>query len=510
MIDLLHFKKNIILQGAPGTGKTYTAKKIAFELTKNGNTIPLIWEEISEKGILKSFSKGQIINSSSNRTSYTIKEVKDKSIVVGGDEIKDRNINFTNIKEAYKEKLWETGKQKNGLDPYTSALAKYIYENNCSTIKNESFIKLVQFHPSYSYEDFVRGIIVETNSGIPNYKTTDKIIGDFAKTALRNWEDSKKQPEVLSREKWVENNINKFKEDLQEQLDHEDGKPIKIKEGNRPTITAIEENAIRCNRYNNPNDSVLIQDSDIIYGYIGLYLDKPSVKIKDNPNLSKSARNGMYYLYQNLITLFKKDLDGKKISYTNSKENQEYVNENNYILIIDEINRANLSAVLGELIYALEYRGESVESIYAVDGENKLILPPNLYIIGTMNTADRSVGQIDYAIRRRFAFIDMLPHALDDEESFDHELFEEVSKLFIKNYDEYKNNPKISLNRSEHLSEELRPEDVWLGHSYFIMKKNGKYCRNLRLNYEIIPILKEYLKDGIFKTSAEEIIVNLK
>jgi hypothetical protein len=217
----------------------------------------------------------------------------------------------------------------------------------------------------------------------------------------------------------------------------------------------------------------------------------------------------MYYLYQNLIALFRKYLDEENIVYIDSKINQEYVSENNYVLIIDEINRANLPAVLGELIYALEYRGESVESMYAVDGENKLTLPPNLYIIGTMNTADRSVGQIDYAIRRRFAFIDMLPHALDEVDGFDYKLFEKVSKLFIENYDEYKSNSNVLLKRSEHLSEEFRPEDVWLGHSYFIMQKDGKDCRDMRLNYEIKPILKEYLKDGIFKESAEKSINSL-
>src|SRR5690606_7139407 len=82
-----------------------------------------------------------------------------------------------------------------------------------------------------------------------------------------------------------------------------------------------------------------------------------------------------------------------------------------YVLIIDEINRANLPAVLGELIYALEYRGEGVDSMYDLDGDTSIILPPNLYIIGTMNTADRSVGHIDYAIRRRFAFVEVLPSA---------------------------------------------------------------------------------------------------
>lgn len=422
--DILNYKHQIILQGAPGTGKTYTAKDIAEQL---------IFGKISE----------------------TKREQKDN-------------------------------------------------------LEHSAQYKLVQFHPSYTYEDFVRGIVVETDNGVPNYKTINKILGDFAKEALRNWEDSKKEPEILSRDKWVEDNLKKFKDSLQEKLNREDEKPIIIKEGISPTITAIEDNAFRCNRYNNPNDSVLIKDCDIINGYIGLYLENPIVKVKDNLNLSKSARTGMYYLYQNLITLFKKYLDEENIAYINSKVDQEPVNENKYILIIDEINRANLPAVMGELIYALEYRGESVNSMYAIDGENKLTIPPNLYIIGTMNTADRSVGQIDYAIRRRFAFIDMLPHVLDNVEGFDSDLFELISKLFIENYNEYKNNPKIPLKRSAHLSEEFRAEDVWLGHSYFIMGKDDKNCRDMRLNYEIKPILKEYLKDGIFKSSAEEIINSLQ
>src|SRR5690606_14650101 len=99
------------------------------------------------------------------------------------------------------------------------------------------------------------------------------------------------------------------------------------------------------------------------------------------------------------------------------KKTTDAVELKNYVLIIDEINRANLSSVLGELIYALEYRGEEVQSMYAVDGSNKLILPPNLYIIGTMNTADRSVGHIDYAIKRRFAFVDVLPQILENDEN---------------------------------------------------------------------------------------------
>jgi 5-methylcytosine-specific restriction protein B len=280
LVSLLKQKYQIILQGAPGTGKTFTAKDIA------------------------------------------------EQIIFG---------NVSNSKSEQKGKLE----------------------------KSDRF-KLVQFHPSYTYEDFVRGIVVETKNNQPEYIVKNKIIADFAKRA---------------------------------------------------------------------------------------------------------------------------------------KESNE-----NYVLIIDEINRANLPAVLGELIYALEYRGEIVESVYAIDGDRSLVLPPNLYIIGTMNTADRSVGQIDYAIRRRFAFVDMLPRSLDIE-GFDSELFEKVSKLFVKNFDEYKKNPEIRLERSEYLSEEFRPEDVWIGHSYFIM--NGNNNRQMRLEYEIKPILKEYLKDGLLKSNAEDIINGL-
>ena len=128
------------------------------------------------------------------------------------------------------------------------------------------------------------------------------------------------------------------------------------------------------------------------------------------------------------------------------------------------------------------------------DGTKSLILPDNLYIIGTMNTADRSVGHIDYAIRRRFAFVDVLPKVLNDV-PFEKVLFEEVSKFFVENINDK------PLKRSEYLSSEFNPKDVWLGHSYFI-KKDGVES-SIRLEYEIKPILEEYLKDGILIDNNE-------
>ena len=180
----------------------------------------------------------------------------------------------------------------------------------------------------------------------------------------------------------------------------------------------------------------------------------------------------------------------------------------NYVLVIDEINRANLSSVLGELIYALEYRGEYVESMYDIEQDRKITLPSNLYIIGTMNTADRSVGQIDYAIRRRFAFVDVSPKTLSHTE-LNEQRGENEPELFFKE-DVFLNVKKLFLNEndknSEYLSDEFDAKDVQLGHSYFIYSDNNF---DINLNYEIKPILREYIKDGILKYSAIDKIEEL-
>ena len=159
-----------------------------------------------------------------------------------------------------------------------------------------------------------------------------------------------------------------------------------------------------------------------------------------------------------------------------------------YILVIDEINRANVSAVLGELIYGLEmeYRGKEVQTPYEVDGETGLVIPENLRIIGTMNTADRTIGQIDYAVRRRFAFV----HCPPDKSVVESEGGVRASEFF-----------KMVDNVFAHLSADYDKEDVCIGHSYFLA--DGVELAN-KIIYQVVPILREYLKDGVLKTKAEE------
>jgi len=157
-------------------------------------------------------------------------------------------------------------------------------------------------------------------------------------------------------------------------------------------------------------------------------------------------------------------------------------------LIIDEINRANLPAVLGELIYALEYRNEEVETPYKVNGKATLKVPPNLYIIGTMNTADRSVGHIDYAIRRRFAFIPVLANKELISHKGANKLYEQLIEELFK--------PK---NVAPDFQNCL--EDIKVGHTYFMATGNSDLSEEeriaLKVVYQVIPLLREYEKDGI-------------
>ena len=153
-----------------------------------------------------------------------------------------------------------------------------------------------------------------------------------------------------------------------------------------------------------------------------------------------------------------------------------------HVLVIDEINRANVSAVLGELIYGLEYRGKEVQTPYQVGGETGLLIPENLQIIGTMNTADRTIGQIDYAVRRRFAFVYCPPQRSVLKNETAETFFDLVDGVF------------------ECLSVDHDKEDVCIGHSYFLADSESKLAR--KIIYQVVPILREYLKDGVLGKEA--------
>jgi 5-methylcytosine-specific restriction protein B len=152
-----------------------------------------------------------------------------------------------------------------------------------------------------------------------------------------------------------------------------------------------------------------------------------------------------------------------------------------FIQIIDEINRANLSQVFGELMYLLEYREETVR--LATDGE-EFKMPEELYLIGTMNTADRSIAIVDHALRRRFSFIRLQPK---------YDVLEKHLEKF-----NIRSEPIISVLRK--INNVIGDANYELGISYFMV--DGKeLANNLKLIWlsEIEPYLEEYFYDQTSK-----------
>lgn len=156
-----------------------------------------------------------------------------------------------------------------------------------------------------------------------------------------------------------------------------------------------------------------------------------------------------------------------------------------YVLIIDEINRANVADVFGELLYALEYRETEITTSLREEG---FVVPDNLYIIGTMNTADRSLQNLDYALRRRFTFRPVYSKEIKGISG---------NKVFCaKAYGIVQEDVKKSCARG------IAAEDIMPGGSYFIVNKaeseaDGGHFE-YKMKYELIPLLREYAKDGLF------------
>ncbi|MFV8367593.1 McrB family protein [Flavobacterium sp. XS1P27] len=394
-IELLKYKKQIILQGPPGTGKTKTAKDIAVEMLGLGN-------------------------------------------------VQDLN--------------------------------------------NNEQVKLIQFHPSYTYEDFVRGIVSVPNEDSEGvlFKTENKILAEFAEIAQLNYKQYLNTRNSLTLEEWTINIANDYLSHVNDEIEN---KKTKYYLNNSTAyISKINENSFT---YNNEDWSGSGFELTFEEFYKCCMDNREMVRMK-SPETSLSKLDHIGKMGIHLLDDFWEfqDKQSSFIEITQKKLK-------NYVLIIDEINRANLPSVLGELIYALEYRDEAVESMYEFEGKREIILPSNLYIIGTMNTADRSVGHIDYAIKRRFAFVDVLPtdQAIDDVvtdpdlNAKAKGLYHKVAELFNEDTD-----------KTVYLQSDFKAKDVQLGHSYFLVETEKQL--ELKLEFEIKPLLNEYVKDGILSEDA--------
>ena len=505
-IEILEYKKQIILQGPPGTGKTRMAKMIAEEMTK-ANKIESPVDLIDN--YFKTYTPDESRLEIRAKIKDSLGEFQEK---LKKEELKKLPLeNYalgTDDKDGFcywlEYVLTDTG-QYNGQ----ANKGKIYWKNDEQRYVKSGFLKDIED------DEEAMNKMAELLDDIINERHTNGIeyrIGKgFVLKVLNAYFPDKYFP--INNEKPL-TNVLKLIGEKTEGLTY-------IQKNIRLQQIFLEKKA----KFNSD-----ITNNEFMYFLFNNFGIKKEVKLENNELIVE----GKYKIIQFHPAYSYEDFVRGISAKTNEKGDVNYKVENRilaefaeeafdnpkgkYILIVDEINRANLPSVLGELIYALEYRYNhekdnkkeaSVESVYDIseneeEPDRVILLPDNLYIIGTMNTADRSVGHIDYAIKRRFAFVDVPPtsDAIDNMvkdsavNAKAKSLFSKVADLF--NEDETK---------TVYLQSDFKAKEVQLGHSYFLAETEKQL--KLKLEFEIIPLLNEYVKDGILSESALAEIQNL-
>ena len=407
-------------------------------------------------------------------------------------------------------------------------------------LKTEKRIAFTTFHQSLDYEDWIEGLRPVVNEN--NQVTYEIESGIFKKLC-----EEAERPVVKDKQVGIADNAVVWKVSLAGTGDNDvrrecmENNHIRIGwDGYGPVISDETDWSV----YNGEGKQILdayinkMKIGDIVMScYSSQTIDAIGVVVSDYefedkfPNYKRVRR--VNWLVKNINENIVEMNDGKTMTlgtvyrlnsitldnvksilekYDTSSKMEE--NDKAYVMVIDELNRGNVSKVFGELITLLEAdkrKGRiNAESVVLPYSKKAFHIPNNVYLIATMNTADRSLGSLDYAIRRRFAFIAEKPFGLEVE-GFNEELFELVSSLFVKNFDEYKESGwdlTMKLEPADTLSDEYKPEDVWIGHSYFLMQDEEDNTSN-RLLYEIIPLLEEYVRDGVLTAEVQDVIDEL-
>lgn len=504
IINLLEHKRQIILQGPPGTGKTWLAKRIAQELAKPkkvGSAIQKIDQYFRDfNGRLPEVQeKRQEVNALVKEFQETFPKEQLKELSL------ERYAIGTGSNDSF---CWWIERGLRSLGSYSPGTSKS-YLIYWKKDPGEYSLNGKAFEEMKDHEEAMKKVAQTLSELVERQdyeKSRELLPPGFVLKILHSYYPDKYFP--INSERCLNNALKLFGLDSAQMSPLEKNLRLQAlflekRERFQADITNQEFTRFLFNNFD-LQGKISLQAAEVIStGEFRIVQFHPAYSYEDfvrGITAEVNEQNQIEYKVTNKILA---EFAERALNNPSAK----------FILVIDEINRANLPAVLGELIYALEYRYDEkeddqlqVRSMYAtreekeLEGDSTLKLPQNLFIIGTMNTADRSVGHIDYAIRRRFAFVEMLPQqSVVEEQACEQavELFKQTAELFCRDLGQSRGEP---LERSDYLSPEFRPEDVMIGHSYFLEKDLDKL--RLRLQYEIKPILKEYLKDGVLLNGA--------
>ena len=367
----------------------------------------------------------------------------------------------------------------------------YFDDYTLLTAEQKKQVEFVQFHPSYDYSDFVEGLRPKVNDdGSMGFELQDGVFKKFVARARKNYEDSQKSKEVVEQEVLVQDAMDSFFADIELGEDK-----FKTTKGSEFLITGIDEMYIDISIPGNESVNRLRLSVDEIRSM--LESGKNFEKISDITAFVGIKNTQQRFSYD--LVLYKEILKKKKKL---SRPVAKVTDLKKYIFIIDEINRGEISKIFGELFFAIDpgYRGRAGEistqySNLHADPNDKFYIPENVYIIGTMNDIDRSVDSFDFAMRRRFRFIELkaderleMLASLEDEE-LEAEAIKRMS----------------ALNREIADVEDLN-ENYQVGAAYFLKLKTLSFDQ-LWTDY-LEPLLQEYIhgmydEEGIMKRFAK-------
>ena len=418
-------------------------KIIKFSKEKDINEISKI-TNISKKTLsnYKSYSR-QYVNFLQYMKSKN-KNMKTKNIILYGAPGVGKTHNYkrliTMIENGNNEKSIFDIISKNET---TNDFDNSIFED----IKNEKRIEFITFHQSYSYEDFIEGFRPSENSHIELEDGIFKLLCNKAKNQIKETiyqHISFDEAFDILRTQYIENELDKIYSVSNVEI----------------IIHEFKDKTIKVQSFN-AKDTQYVKKSDlesVVQAILNNQVQKPSdIKILDVKKDTISL-GGLYYPI------------GKKIVeiINNTKKSIEE-KEKNFYIVIDEINRGNISKIFGELITLIEEDKRDDYEVTLPYSKEKFKIPSNLYIIATMNSTDKFIATIDIALRRRFTFLKMKPK-------------EELVKNIQAN--------KLMKDLNEHILKTIN-EDYQLGHSYFMNVENEDDLKFVK-EYKIKPLLEEY------------------
>ena len=353
----------------------------------------------------------------------------------------------------------------------------YFDDYTLLTDEQKKQVEFVQFHPSYDYSDFVEGLRPKINDdGTMGFELQDGIFKKFVARARKNYEDSQKSRETVEKEVTVQESMTEFFSGVEFGVD-----TFKTINGNEFTITGVDDGHIHISIPGNASVNRLALNLDEVRKM--LESGQKFEKIKDITSFFGKTFATQGYSYDFAIY---KAIKVKKSTISKAKAKQEELKK--YIFIIDEINRGEISKIFGELFFAIDpgYRGKAGEistqySNLHSDPDEKFYIPENVYIIGTMNDIDRSVDSFDFAMRRRFRFVELRAD----------ERLEMLASLENEELEAEAIRRMAALNKAIAEVEDLN-ENYQIGASYFLKLKTLDFDQ-LWTDY-LQPLLQEYIQ----------------